>query len=129
MSGYPLVNAVAYANIKAIIEENLVENSARVGEYFMHQLKELKKDFEVVGDVRSKGLLLSLEIVKDKRSKLPDFETAKRITDFCKEKGVLFHISARGDTTNLLFTPPLCITTRDVDKGMRVLREALVKFS
>jgi len=39
MSGYPLANAVAYANIKVIIEENLVQNSARVGEYFMGQLK------------------------------------------------------------------------------------------
>jgi len=127
MSGYPLANAVAYANIKTIIEENLVENSAKVGEYFMSQLKELEKDFEVVGDVRGKGLLISLEIVKDKKSKLPDFEAAEKITDFCKEKGFLFHLSARGDTVNLLFTPPLCITTEDVDRGIGILKEALCK--
>jgi len=129
MSGYPLANAVAYANIKVIIEEDLVKNSGLVGHYFMDQLREIEKDFEVAGDVRGKGLLLSLEIVKDKRSKLPDFETAATITDFCKEKGFLFHLSARGDTANLLFTPPLCIATEDIDKGVRALREALVKVS
>lgn len=129
MSGYPLANAIAYANIKTIIEENLVENSAKVGEYFIHQLKQLEKDFEAVGDIRGKGLLVSLEIVKDKKSKEPDFETAEKITAFCKEKGFLFHLSARGDTVNLLFSPPLCITSEDVDRGVDILRNALSKLS
>lgn len=128
MSGYPLANAVAYANIKVIIEENLVENSAKVGEYFMDQLKEFEEEFEIVGDARGKGLLTSLEIVRDKKSKLPDFKTAEKITDFCKERGFLFHLSARGDTVNLEFTPPLCINTDDVDRGMSILREALQEF-
>jgi len=129
MSGYPLANAVAYANIKTIIEENLVENSAKVGEYFIAQLKELEKDFEVVGDARGKGLLTSLEMVKDKKGKLPDFEAAEKITNFCKEKGFLFFRAARGDTVNLQFFPPLCITIEDIDRGMSILREALCKIS
>jgi len=127
MSGYPLANAVAYANIKTIIEENLVENSAKVGEYFMGQLKELEENFEALGDVRGKGLLVSLEIVKDKKSKVPDFEVAEKITNFCKENGFLLHLNARGDTVNLEFTPPLCINTADVDRGMSILKEALGK--
>jgi 4-aminobutyrate aminotransferase-like enzyme len=125
MSGYPLANAIAYANIKVIIEDNLTENSAKVGQYLMGQLKEMERDFKVVGDVRGKGLLTSLEIVRDKKSKLPDFEVAEKITNFCKEQGFLFHLSARGDTVNLLFTPPLCITMEDVDRGMSILKEAL----
>lgn len=129
MSGYPLANAVAYANIKTIIEENLIKNSAKVGEYFMGQLKELEENFEALEDVRGKGLLVSLEIVKDKKSKVPDFEVAEKITNFCKENGFLLHLNARGDTANLLFTPPLCITTEDVDQGMGILKEALGKVS
>ncbi len=125
MSGYPLANAIAYANIKTIIEENLVENAAKVGEYFIRQLERLKEDFEVVGDVRGKGLLICVEIVKDKKSKIPDFEAAEKITNLCKEKGFLFHLNARGDTANLLFSPPLCITTEDVDRGVGILREVL----
>jgi len=129
MSGYPLANAIAYANIKVIIEENLVENCAEAGEYFMGQLKELEKDFEVIGDVRGKGLLISIEIVRDKKSKIPDFEVAQKITDFCKEKGFLFHFNARGDTVNLLFTPPLCVSKEDIDQGVTVLKQALSRFS
>lgn len=125
MSGYPLANAVAYANIKTIIEEDLVGNAARVGEYFMNKLKRLKEEFEPVGDARGIGLLNSIEIVKDKKSKEPDFEVAEKITNFCKEKGFLLHLNARGDTVNLEFSPPLCITTEDVDRGISILREAL----
>lgn len=129
MSGYPLANAVAYANIRTIIEEKLVENSAEIGEYFLNRLKELEKRFRVVGEARGKGLLTSLEIVKDKKSKVPNFEAAAKITSYCKEKGLLFFEAARGNTVNLQFFPPLCITAEDIDKAIGILRGALLTVS
>lgn len=52
--------------VKVIDEEGLQENSARVGEVFMRELMKLRDEFEVVGDVRGKGLMIGVELVKDR---------------------------------------------------------------
>ena len=127
MSGYPLANAVSYENIRVIIEENLVHNAEVVGEYFIEGLKQMMKDFEIIGNVQGKGLILSAEIVKDKKTREPNFNDGKNIADFCKKKGLLFHYAARGDNCNLLFTPPLIITKEQVDAVLKILQEAFSK--
>jgi 4-aminobutyrate aminotransferase-like enzyme len=127
MSGYPLANEVAYENIKVIIEENLVHNARVVGEYFIQGLMDLMNNFEIIGSVQGKGLILSAEIVKDRKTKEPNFTDGKKIADICKEKGLLFHYAARGDNCNLLFTPPLIITKEQVDDVLKILREAFTK--
>jgi taurine-pyruvate aminotransferase len=125
MSGYPLANEVAYENIRVIIEDGLVENARVVGEYFIDGLNALMKDFEIIGNVQGKGLLLSAEMVKDRESKTPDFDGGKRVAAACRKKGLLLHYAARGDNCSLLFTPPLIITKKQVDDALDTLRQAL----
>jgi taurine-pyruvate aminotransferase len=124
MSGYPLASAVAYENIRVIIEEKLVENAKTVGDYFVNGLKDLMRSNPIIGDVRGKGLLLSLEIVKDKKTKVANFAQGKRVADLCKKRGLLLHYAARGDTCNLLFSPPLVITKGEVDEAVKILEKA-----
>ncbi len=124
MSGYPLANAVAYENIRVIIEENLVENAKRIGDYFLKGLNDLMRSFPIIGDVRGKGLLLSLEIVKDRAGKAANFVQGKKVANLCKKAGLLLHYAARGDTCNLLFSPPLVITKGQVDDALKILRKA-----
>jgi taurine-pyruvate aminotransferase len=127
MSGYPLANEIAYENIRIIIEEKLVQNAQVVGKYFIEGVKALMDDFEIIGNVQGKGLILSTEIVKDKKTKIPNFEDGKNIASICKEKGLLLHYAARGDNCNLLFTPPLIITKEQVDDVLKILRTAFSK--
>jgi 4-aminobutyrate aminotransferase-like enzyme len=128
MSGYPLANAVAYENIRVIIEEKLVENARAVGEHFYEGLRTLMDEFNVIGDVRGKGLLLSLEMVKDRKSKEANFSDGKKVTDLCRRQGLLFHYAARGDTCNLLFSPPLVATKGQVDEALETLKKAFKKI-
>ena len=81
-------------------------------------------DFEIIGDVRGKGLLLSMELVQDKKTKEANFTDGKRVAELSKENGLLYHYAARGDTCNLAFTPPLIITKEQVDKALKILRNA-----
>lgn len=126
MSGYPLANAIAFENINVIIEEGLADNARTVGEYFLEGLKDLMNQFEIIGNVQGKGLLLSAEIVKNKKTKEPGFDEGKRIAQACKEKGLLFQYAARGDNCSLLFTPPLIITKEQVDEALGILKGALL---
>lgn len=124
MSGYPLANAIAYAAVNVIIEDSLVDNSAKVGKYFLDQLNELKKEFDTIGDVRGIGLLLAIELVENKKSKIPNVDIAKKVHYLCLNDGLLMHFNARGDTVNLGFSPPLIITKEQVDQAITILRKA-----
>ncbi|MHB9092697.1 MAG: aminotransferase family protein, partial [Chloroflexota bacterium] len=70
-SGHPVCAAVGLANIDIILREKLPENAARVGAYLKARLKELMVKHERIGDVRGRGLMIGLEIVKDRASRVP----------------------------------------------------------
>ena len=87
-------------------------------------MNELKNEFDTIGDVRGVGLLLAIEIVDSKKTKIPDMEIAKKIYNVCVEEGLLLHLNGRGDTVNLGLTPPLIITKEQVDKAVSIFRKA-----
>lgn len=126
--GHPVACAVALENLAIMEEENLVQNSERVGEYLKQELSGLL-DSPYVGDVRSIGLLAGVELVSDKDSKTPlDAESVKKVIGEAKKRGVI--IGKNGDTVMgynnvLALAPPLSVTQVDVDFIVRALREAL----
>ena len=70
-SGNPLSCATAIAVLNYIVEHDLISNSAEVGWYFLEQLKHLKENHPIIGDVRGLGLLVGLEFVRDRKTKEP----------------------------------------------------------
>ena len=110
--------------IEILERENLVDNAAKVGEYFVLELKKLKEEKEFIGDVRGKGLFIGAEIVTDKASKKPDGELAKKIRESMKERGVLMSITGNYNCV-LRMTPPLTISKDHVDQFVQTLRETL----
>jgi 4-aminobutyrate aminotransferase-like enzyme len=69
--GNPLAGAAAYASVTVIEEEHLVENAAAVGEWMLGRLREMQERHPFIGDVRGKGLLIGVELVKDRATKEP----------------------------------------------------------
>jgi len=69
--GNPLASAAASTALKIIDEEGLVENSRRVGEYFLSKIKSFEEKYSFIGQVRGRGLFLAIEMVKDKTTKEP----------------------------------------------------------
>ena len=116
---------VALANIEALIEDNLVENAAKMGEIMAARLNEMKDNSPCVGDARGMGLVWGLDIVKDKKTKEPDSGRAKEIVRRCYEKGLLMIAPIGMDGNVLRISPPLCITPSEMARGCDIIASAL----
>ena len=114
-SGHPVSAAAALKNIEILEDENMVENSAVVGAYLKEQLEGLMVDHPIVGDVRGLGLLVQLDLVKDRSSKEPfpkDAMLQARLNEGFRKRGLI--LRAAGDTMSI--GPPICITRDEVDE-------------
>lgn len=126
--GNPMACSVASAVLDVIDEEKLQQNCEVVGTYFLKELAKLREEFEIIGDVRGKGLMIGVELVENKETKKPiAAEKIAKIWETCKNMGVLF---GKGGLHGNVFRikPPMCITKEDVDFGIAVLKEAIHKL-
>ncbi|KAG2466139.1 AGT2 aminotransferase, partial [Polypterus senegalus] len=123
--GNPIGCAAGSAVIDALLEDKLAQNSTEVGAYLLTGLAKLQSKFEIIGDVRGKGLLIGVEMVKDKvtRKPLPDVEM-NQIFEDCKDMGLLL---GKGGVHGQTFRmkPPLCVTKADADFALAVFELAL----
>src|ERR1700722_18423528 len=87
--GNPVTSVAARATIEVIEEENLRENAATVGAYFRASLENLQQKYPLVGDVRGKGLMQGLELVKDRVTKEPAPEATNQLLERARENGLL----------------------------------------
>jgi len=122
--GNPVSCAAALANIRVLEEEGLVGAAAEKGEWFMERLGDLASNHGVIGEVRGKGLMIGVELVKDRGSREPAAEQGKRVRQACLERGVLLGLG--GTFGNVLrIQPPLVIDKSQMEEVVRVLGEAL----
>lgn len=122
--GNPISCAAALANLEVIREENLVDNSARRGEELMKRLKKLEERAGLVGEVRGRGLMIGLELVKDKKTKEPAPSDAKAVRATLRERGILVGVGgAYGNVVRL--QPPLSITADECDRAASAVEKAL----
>jgi len=123
--GNPMSCAVGSAVLDALEEDKCQETSHVVGTYFLEQLAVLRDEFEIIGDVRGKGLMIGVEMVTDKKSKTPlPADRMSAIWEKTKDMGVLFGKGGLyGNTFRM--KPPMCITKADVDYAIAVLKEAI----
>jgi 4-aminobutyrate aminotransferase len=121
--GNPISCQAALTTIK-LLEEGLVDNAARLGEYILGQLRGLQKRFDLIGDVRGRGLMIGVELIKDGKMRRKAIEERNRVIQACFEKGLL--ILGCGENTIRLI-PPLIITQNEADTALTILEEVLEK--
>ena len=121
--GNPISCRAALTTIE-LLEGGLIENAARIGNYILGKLRELQKQFELIGDVRGKGLMIGIELVKDRETKKKALEERDRMIQACFEKGLL--ILGCGENVIRLI-PPLIITQNEADTALTILEEVLRK--
>lgn len=120
--GNPVCIAAALATVE-ILEREAIANSANVGAFMLDRMKSWPEKYEVVGEVRGRGLMIGVEIVKDKKSKAVAGKERDRIVDeLCFERGVL--VLGCGETT-IRLSPPLIITKEQATIAMDVLEESI----
>jgi 4-aminobutyrate aminotransferase-like enzyme len=118
--GNPLAASAVAETIKIIKEEKLVENSRKVGARMLHRLNTLKEKYEFIGDVRGKGLLIGIDLVRDLKTREP---LSRKVTE-----QIFIEALRRGVVTMTYFprvriNPPLVITEEQAETGVAILDE------
>ncbi|HEX4343312.1 MAG TPA: aminotransferase class III-fold pyridoxal phosphate-dependent enzyme, partial [Verrucomicrobiae bacterium] len=121
--GNPVVTAIGKAVLEVIEKENLQANSLKLGNYILAGLHKLKEKHKVIGDVRGKGLMLGIEMVKDRTTKAPATAECAQVVETAKELGLLLGKGGLWGQT-IRFAPPMCINQADADFLLAVLDEA-----
>jgi alanine-glyoxylate transaminase/(R)-3-amino-2-methylpropionate-pyruvate transaminase len=125
--GNPVVSAQGKAVLEVIEREGLQANSLRVGNYLLTGFRKLAEKHPIIGDVRGKGLMLGVELVKDRTSKVPAKEETMQVFEMAKDLGLL--IGKGGYHGNVLrIKPPMCFTQADADFLLEVLDLCLAKL-
>lgn len=123
-AGNPLACTTALKTIQVLNEEKMLENASDMGQYLLESLRGLQKKYSIIGDVRGKGLIIGIELVKDRETKEPAAEFAAMAAYRAFELGVLFYYA--GIHSNVIeLTPPLTLTKEEVDKGVKVIEQAI----
>lgn len=131
-SGHTLGCAATTASIQVYREDDLIDRSARSGEYLLAGAQELMERHACVGDVRGKGLFVGMELVRNRRTKEPFVDqtrvasgptTKNRVISKAMDDGV--YVMA-GQASVITLSPPLTVTREQIDEGLDVLDRALV---
>lgn len=124
-SATPLGVAAAHATMNVIRDEKLCENSDKTGTYIKRRLVELMETHSCIGDVRGLGLLLGVEIVKDREAKTPAPELANAICREAFKRGLfILNMGSYGGRA-IRVAPPLIITPEQIDTSVEVLDESI----
>ena len=118
----PVACAAALATIEIIQSEDLLERSTHLGHRAMQRLSAMQDRFDLIGDIRGRGLLFGLDLVSDREKKTPAVEAADHILYACLAMGLSFKIS---HGSFLTLTPPLTIEEDDLDHSLNIIENAL----
>jgi len=119
--GNPIACAAALKTIE-LLEKGLMQNAAEMGEYLIGRLRQLKRKYSMIGDVRGLGLMIGMEIVIDRKSRAPDAKARDAIVDRAFYKGLI--LLGCGPNT-IRFAPALIINKDHVDCCVEILEEIL----
>jgi 4-aminobutyrate aminotransferase len=121
--GNPVSIAAALATMD-ILEREAIGNAARVGEFMLERLRGWKQSHPSIGDVRGRGLMIGIEIVKDKATREPAVELRNRVETLAFERGLI--VLGCGETS-LRLSPPLIVSREEATVALDILEEVLTQ--
>jgi len=120
--GNPLASAAGLAALEIILKEDLVKNAERVGKVMLARLEAMKEKYRCVGEVRGKGLMLGIELVRDRTTKEP---LAKTVTQALYQECLRRGLASMSYSPSVRINPPLTIKEDTALAGLAILDEAL----
>jgi len=121
--GNPVSCAAAVATIETIRKERLLEHAQAMGKIALEELRRMAAQHPRIGDVRGIGLMLGIEIVKDRKTQEPDPEAVGGIRKICEEQGLVL-ISCGTFGNVIRFIPPMVVTESQMRSALRILEGA-----
>lgn len=128
-SGHPTACAVALKNIEIIENENLVENSQKMGEEMLNGFRWIKDKIDIIGDCRSLGLLGAIELVEDPitNKRFPSsLKVAPRVVEILAERGMICRSVTYDGTDIITLAPPLIVNKEQIHKMIEILYESVL---
>jgi alanine-glyoxylate transaminase/(R)-3-amino-2-methylpropionate-pyruvate transaminase len=121
--GNPVVSAQGNAVLEVIEREHLQANALKLGNYILGGLEKMQAKHNIIGDVRGKGLMLGVELVKDRASKEPAKSECAQVLETCKDLGLLLGKGGLYGSV-IRIAPPMCLTEKDADFMLAVFDTA-----
>ena len=122
----PLPATVGLAVLDVLESEQLAANARAMGERLQSGLRELQKRYDVIGDVRGQGLLIGVELVKNREAREPFHDLGLKVTRRCMELGLSMNIRqvpTRGSVWRI--APPLTVSAGEIDRALSIIDQAL----
>ncbi|MBW2093179.1 MAG: 4-aminobutyrate--2-oxoglutarate transaminase [Deltaproteobacteria bacterium] len=121
-SGNPLAVRAALAVLEILIEDDLLKRAESLGEKLRARFESFQEKYELIGEVRGKGPMLGLELVRDRETKEPAKEKAQKMVERCYEKGLV--LLSCGNYGNVIRTlMPFVITDEQLERGLAIMEE------
>ncbi len=132
-AGHALCCAAAVRTIQIYQEDNLIENSEKMGKYLLEKAMELQEKHPCIGDVRGLGLFVGLELVKNRKTREPIMPVAAKIRpgmnpklEVAKKLGEMGMMAMAANPGNVIaMAPPLIVTKDEIDEGIAIMDQAL----
>jgi len=102
---------------------NMCEKAQEVGDKWEEKLNALYDKYEIIGDVRGKGLIRGIEFVEDREKKVPAYKIGKNVTAECLKNGLIFSMRRGGSV--LRFVPPFCTTDDEIERAYEILDSSI----
>ncbi len=126
--GNPLACRAGLAVLEILLEDGLLQTAEALGNKVLGRLQKLQEKYEIIGDVRGKGPMLAMELVRDRETKEPATDEAKKLVNLCFQKGLI--LLSCGNFGNVIRTlMPLVITDDQLERGLAILDEALKELT
>lgn len=123
-AGDPILCAAGEESLRIVVEEDMPGKAARIEQRMKSALTRMATEFELIGDIRGRGVLLGIELVTDREKKTPANDAAKAIAQFCLEKGLIFQLRGTRDLLNVIrLVPPMTTTSAEIDLSMSILND------
>lgn len=126
--GNPLACRAALAVLDIFINDGLLTRAEELGRNLRQRFASLQEKYELIGELRGKGPMLALELVRDRHTKEPAGDEAKQLTKLCYDKGlIILSCGAHGNVVRFLM--PLVISETQLERGLAILEESLAELS
>jgi 2,2-dialkylglycine decarboxylase (pyruvate) len=126
----PILCAAGEESLDIVVDEDMPGKAARIETRIMGALTDMAKEFELIGDIRGRGVLLGVELVTDRQTKAPANVEVGKIASFCLEHGLIFQLrGTQGDLNVIRLVPPMTSTEAEVDRAMSIMRDGIAMVS
>ena len=122
----PVACAAGLATLECIETDGLLENARAQGNHALHRIEQMKAKYPIVAGGRGLGLLLGIELVKDRQTRQPAADAAERVMYRALEKGLSFKVTMGNILT---LTPPLTITREEMDRALDIIEQCIAELA